>query len=466
MVENDSFTIEEPALSKRTHRWIRIGESNSANRIEKKEQSQMDLTMLVNAAHPLPLEWEPDDLVDLWKVQPRHFHLFPRQTRLAACAADAANALFEHAEHEGLDNFLLLSGYRTSDYQAGLFMGNPFGSVARPGCSEHQTGLAMDIALLGRGLSLDDAYRHWLAENCWEYGFVVRYPEGREDVTGIPAEPWHLRYVGREVALEMRNRGWVLEEWCEAHGRIEHDPLAELERDCLDRWVGMNVHSTGIVATRRMLYDNRAETNMTYYASLVDYVRYREIELLAEELKRAHVSGAVAEVGVEFGYTSEVLNRTFPDSKLYLYDSFDGFDDAAVAEEHEKFGLPLDFSENWGLRRPEPDVCRQLVLRRLPNRENAVIRQGCFPNTAYENDCDVVFAFVVLDVDLYRTTLEGVEFFWPRLAEGGYLMIHDYNSDHLKGIYDAVADAEKKFGRFIRVPIPDEGGSLVIQKPF
>ena len=178
------------------------------------------------------------------------------------------------------------------------------------------------------------------------------------------------------------------------------------------------------------------------------------------------MSGAVAEVGVEFGYTSEVLNRTFPDSKLYLYDSFDGFDDAAVAEEHEKFGLPLDFSENWGLRRPEPDVCRQLVLRRLPNREDAVSRQGCFPNTAYESACGVVFAFVVLDVDLYRTTLEGVEFFWPRLAEGGYLMIHDYNSDHLKGIYDAVADAEKKFGRFIRVPIPDEGGSLVIQKPF
>ena len=430
-----------------------------------KGQSLSDITLLVNAEHPLPLEWEPNDLVDLWKMQPRHFHLLPRQTRLVARAADAANALFEHAEHEGLDDFLLLSGYRTGDYQTDLFMTNPFGSVARPGCSEHQTGLAMDVALFRRKLSLDEAHGRWLAENCWVHGFVVRYPEGSEDITGIPAEPWHLRYVGCEVALEMRDRGWVLEEWCEAHGRIEHDSLAELERDCFNRWVGTVVHDARIVATRRMLYDNRAKTNAAYFAPLLDYVRYREIELLAEELKRAHVSGAVAEVGVELGYTSEMLNRTFPDSKLYLYDSFDGFDDAAIMEEGEKFGLPLDFSDRWRMRRPEPDVCRQLVLRRLPNRENVVVRQGLFPNTAYENDSDVVFAFVVLDVDLYKTTLEGIEFFWPRLVNGGYLMVHDYNTDYLKGVHDAVADAEEKLGNFIRVPIPDEGGSLVIQKP-
>ena len=64
-----------------------------------KGQSLSDITLLVNAEHPLPLEWEPNDLVDLWKMQPRHFHLLPRQTRLVARAADAANALFEHAEH-------------------------------------------------------------------------------------------------------------------------------------------------------------------------------------------------------------------------------------------------------------------------------------------------------------------------------------------------------------------------------
>ena len=430
------------------------------------QESLSSKTLLVNAAHPLPLEWEPDDLVDLWKMQPRHFLLLPRQTRLVACAAVAANALFKQAEDEGLDDFLLLSAYRTSDYQANLFMENPHGCVARPGCSEHQTGLAMDIALFGEGLSLDETHGRWLAENCWEHGFVLRYPEGREDVTGIPAEPWHLRYVGREAALEMFDNDWVLEEWCEAHGAIERDPLAELDGEQFDRYVKQGMRDCGIVATRRMLYDKVAESNLAHFASLVDYARYREIELLAEELKRAGVVGAVAEVGVEFGYTSEVLNRTFPDAKLYLYDSFDGFDAEAIVEENGEFGLPLDFSERWKSQRLAPDVSRQLVLRRLFRKENAIIRQGFFPETALANDSDEVFAFVVLDVDLYKTTLEGIEFFWPRLACGGYLMIHDYNTDFLKGIHAAVADAEKKLGRFTRVPIPDSGGSLVIQKPF
>ena len=176
-----------------------------------------ECTMLVNASHPLPLEWKPDDLVDLWKVQPRHYHLYPRPTMLSACAAEAANELFAFAEKQGFDDFMVLSAYRDSVYQAELFNRNQDGMVARPGCSEHQTGLALDIAQVVRGMSLDDVHTTWLAENCWEYGFVVRYPEGREDVTGIPAERWHLRYVGRDAALEMHERNWVLEEWHEAH---------------------------------------------------------------------------------------------------------------------------------------------------------------------------------------------------------------------------------------------------------
>lgn len=439
----------------------------SSETLRKTESNQVpENLLLVNATHPLPLDWEPDNLVDLWKVQPRHYHLYPRQARLAADAADAANALFERAEREGLDDFMLLSTFRTSSYQAGLFMKNPHGSVARPGCSEHQTGLAMDVAQIGSGLSLDENHKRWLAENCWDYGFIVRYPKGREDATGTPAEPWHLRYVGREAALEMRERGWVLEEWHVAHGYVERDPIAELDQWHYNRLYASVMNGAGVVATSKMFYDKVADTNARCYARLLDYVRYREIELLAEELKRAGVNGAVAEVGVEFGYTSEVLNRTFPDSKLYLYDSFDGFDEEALLEENRKYGLPPEFSDAWKALRPEPDECMQLVLRQLPFRENVTLRRGVFPDTAHAYDSDEVFAFVVLDVDLYKTTLEGIEFFWPRLAHGGYLMIHDYNSDCLEGIHDAVADAEERFGRFARVPLADSGGSLVIQKPF
>lgn len=104
--------------------------------------------------------------------------------------------------------------------QAALFAADPdSGLVARPGQSEHQTGLALDVGTW-RGPFLSDAnarHRTWVAERCWDYGLIIRYPQGREHVTGVPAEPWHLRYVGRDVALEMRERGWVLEEWHEAH---------------------------------------------------------------------------------------------------------------------------------------------------------------------------------------------------------------------------------------------------------
>ena len=89
--------------------------------------------------------------------------------------------------------------------------------VAVPGTSEHQTGLALDI--------VDASYQHldeaqedtqvqqWLMEHSWEYGFVLRYPSGKSETTGIIYEPWHYRYVGREAAREMTELGLCLEEY-------------------------------------------------------------------------------------------------------------------------------------------------------------------------------------------------------------------------------------------------------------
>lgn len=178
-----------------------------------------DPTILVNASHPLPLDWAPDDLVDLWQQQPRHFLLPMRRESLSRVAFEAANALFAEAEAAGFNDFEVRNGYRDPERQAALYAAtsNP-GMVAKPGESEHQTGLALDVGTW-LGSFLTDAYaehRAWVAEHCWEHGLVVRYPEGKEAITGIPAEPWHLRYVGREVAAEMREHGWVLEEWHEA----------------------------------------------------------------------------------------------------------------------------------------------------------------------------------------------------------------------------------------------------------
>lgn len=93
--------------------------------------------------------------------------------------------------------------------------------VAIPGTSEHQTGLAVDIVALSYQI-LDEkqeetAEQQWLMEHCHEYGFILRYPSNKSEVTGIIYEPWHYRYVGKEVAQDMKNKDICFEEWLELY---------------------------------------------------------------------------------------------------------------------------------------------------------------------------------------------------------------------------------------------------------
>ena len=123
------------------------------------------------------------------------------------------------AAEEGL-NLWIGSGYRSyqdqeiiyNNYVAmdGVEMADTYS--ARPGYSEHQTGLVIDCN------TIDDAFGNtpesaWLAEHAHEYGFVIRYPKGKEDITGYQYEPWHIRYVGSKVATECYERGICLEEY-------------------------------------------------------------------------------------------------------------------------------------------------------------------------------------------------------------------------------------------------------------
>lgn len=95
-------------------------------------------------------------------------------------------------------------------------------SVAIPGTSEHQLGLAMDVVWTGYQ-QLDDNQannetQQWLMENCYKYGFILRYPKDKSDITGIVYEPWHYRYVGEKAAKEMYDENLCLEEWLAKHG--------------------------------------------------------------------------------------------------------------------------------------------------------------------------------------------------------------------------------------------------------
>lgn len=129
------------------------------------------------------------------------------------------NALSAAAAAEGL-NIWLASGYRSYEFQSKIYSNysNLYGAdtadtfSARPGHSEHQTGLAIDVN------SIDDSFAgtpeaEWMAAHAHEYGFIIRYPKGKEHITGYKYEPWHIRYLGVDIATKVYNSGLTLEEY-------------------------------------------------------------------------------------------------------------------------------------------------------------------------------------------------------------------------------------------------------------
>ena len=143
------------------------------------------------------------------------------ESRLEESCAEDLHAMFQAAQAEGYE-LCALSGYRDYYEQKELYeeAGGPAQiSVAPPGSSEHQSGLAIDISwgesylYLYEDMEYSDEYR-WLATNSWQYGFILRYPKGFEDVTGYEFEPWHFRYIGREAAALYHETGaMTLEEF-------------------------------------------------------------------------------------------------------------------------------------------------------------------------------------------------------------------------------------------------------------
>ncbi len=179
--------------------------------------------VLVNYKYPIKSGYVPEMRV----VDGRSIFTF--DTR----AADALEKMLKDCRAEGLDP-LICSAYRTQELQEQLFSNqvNSYTyqgysyeeavelakkSVAYPGTSEHQLGLAVDIVslhyqILDEG-QLKTAEQQWLMKNCWKYGFILRYPSEKTAFTGVIFEPWHYRYVGVEAAKEITEKGITLEEY-------------------------------------------------------------------------------------------------------------------------------------------------------------------------------------------------------------------------------------------------------------
>lgn len=171
--------------------------------------------LLVNDSHPLPNDYDPGELVCLYE-QTRSFQLARADLYLSSEAFEAAERMFAAAAQSGLSGYILTSAYRSRDAQETIYQESQPGLAQKPGCSEHETGLAFDVTVRrDSGDFSDTPHCQWLLSHCYEYGFIQRYPEGKESVTGISYEPWHYRYVGEKAAYAIYRAGCTLEEYCE-----------------------------------------------------------------------------------------------------------------------------------------------------------------------------------------------------------------------------------------------------------
>lgn len=187
-----------------------------------------------------------------------------------------------------------------------------------------------------------------------------------------------------------------------------------------------------------------------------DYIRFKALELVASEIHHNNVEGVVAELGVFRGEFAKHINRLFADRKCYLFDTFQGFANREAATEVQSNNCNQAFVEAF------KDTSMQLVWDNLPNKEQIIMKKGYFPESL--DGLDEQFAFVSIDVDFGESIYQGIKYFYPRLCQGGYIFIHDYNS-RLSGVRQAVERYEmENVVHISKVPLCDLNGTLIITK--
>lgn len=183
---------------------------------------------LVNKKNNLPSTYVPQDLVKLEGIPTVLEN--PEINQLREPAYLALKELFQAAADEKNYELHARSGYRSYGTQTDLYNSyvKNHGQAAadkysaKPGQSEHQTGLSMDITCAAMNFQLDDTFGNtdegkWVSENAHRFGFIVRYPKDKEDITGYFYEPWHIRYLGVELATKVYESGLTLEEYMESN---------------------------------------------------------------------------------------------------------------------------------------------------------------------------------------------------------------------------------------------------------
>ena len=218
------FFQNEGNLSQNSSPRAEVQQQNTNNQAISSQEEV--IPVLVNKSNKLPEQFQPSDLI--YPDIPFTFKQKSEKRQMRADAGAAIEKLFAGAKQQGV-NLLGVSAYRSHATQAALFnhyVNQDGYEAARkysavPGTSEHETGLAIDVTGGDGKCAAEDCFGGtdeavWLEDHAAEYGFIIRYPKGKDDITGYQYEPWHLRYVGKTIAKEIMERGITLEEYVDA----------------------------------------------------------------------------------------------------------------------------------------------------------------------------------------------------------------------------------------------------------
>jgi D-alanyl-D-alanine carboxypeptidase len=209
----------------------------SFNKTQYSLTDPTSIWVIANKQHPLqPLDYIPSDLTN--PSVPLHSPGADNM-KMRAVTATAIEQMFAAAKQANI-NLQVISAYRSYSYQQSIYGGyvSNVGQAAadqesaRPGYSEHQTGLAVDIGALSNVCNLEACFGttpegEWLAANAYKYGFLLRYPADKQTITGYEYEPWHFRYIGTGLSMELHNSNIeTLEEFFNVSGGTAYKPTS------------------------------------------------------------------------------------------------------------------------------------------------------------------------------------------------------------------------------------------------
>lgn len=204
-------------IKEHSNPYVEIENSEESIKVDIKENQLYEGNLLlVNEEHMAHKQSIKNDIVKIAEHEElmNGYEVLNNPIYLSEEIARKFSNMMVSAEKEGVSNFMITSGFRSFEEQEELFqeMGSEYALPA--GYSEHNLGLSLDIGSTKEKIA-NSPQGNWIEKNSWKYGFILRYPKNKTNITGIQYEPWHFRYVGLPHSAVMKKKNLVLEEYLE-----------------------------------------------------------------------------------------------------------------------------------------------------------------------------------------------------------------------------------------------------------